>query len=225
MNNIFSTNHMTWPQALFQTQVWLQVGFGDEGETTWCDHSTGWEPEIGPYVLRRADLAAQETGQQDAEGTYDGWKAKSPAHAIVRMLQFHGDKPADRIVEIERIIRSAEKNYAGARNSDGSIVDQHQFDDLVTRCEEAEREISAPSSPREGVEELIDAIQSKATSENWRDWGNADNGIRYAVEYLHAQGHLANQTSAPDAGKCPHKRVDHNLECLDCDEPIYTPEE
>lgn len=21
--------------------------------------------------------------------------------------------------------------------------------------------------------------------------------------------------------ECPHKRVDHNLECLDCDEPVY----
>lgn len=21
--------------------------------------------------------------------------------------------------------------------------------------------------------------------------------------------------------KCPHNRIDHNLECLDCDEPIY----
>lgn len=85
-------------------------------------HSAGWTgqweyhpmvfvPE--PFVRIALTNPAQETGQQDAEGTYDGWKAKSPAHAIVRMLQFHGDKPADRIVEIERIIRSAEKNYVG----------------------------------------------------------------------------------------------------------------
>lgn len=39
------------PEMQEVKQVWLQVGFGDEGETTWCDHSTGWEPEIGPFIL------------------------------------------------------------------------------------------------------------------------------------------------------------------------------
>lgn len=41
-------------------EVWLQIGFGDEGTTTWSDHKTGeWQPEIGPYLL--SALPSQKT--------------------------------------------------------------------------------------------------------------------------------------------------------------------
>lgn len=51
----------------------------------------------------------------DGKGVYAGWKAKSRAHAIARMLDFHGDKASERVVEINEILSSAPQ-YDGDKN-------------------------------------------------------------------------------------------------------------
>jgi len=33
-------------KAAAPKEIWLQLEYGDEGTHTWCDHSTGWEPEV-----------------------------------------------------------------------------------------------------------------------------------------------------------------------------------
>lgn len=59
--------------------------------------------------------------------------------------------------------------------------------------------------PREPTQEMIVAGEMECDNHYW------------AINTYRAMLTAADK----ERKECPHKRVDHNLECLDCDEPVY----